>query len=154
MIRSTYCYTSRLVTSVLSSLILLVPLCGSGCSPNSKQIDADTQIVLIADESFMYPAKVTKPYTDTDTEVHIYIFNTEARKRIGNRVPRAQIAVTRKEPAKGWGTRKVVIDYYSEGDWVYIEGATEFFDHYTLLDDAGNSRKIELSDVRFSMPQH
>ena len=154
MLRSTYCNTSRLVTSVLSSLILLVPLCGSSCSPNNEQIDTDTQIVLIADGNFMYPAKVTKPYTDTDTEVHIYIFNTEVRESVGNRVPRKQIAVTRKEPAVGWGNRKVILDYYSDGDWIYIEGATEFLDHYTVPDNAGNSQKIALSDVRFSIPRH
>ena len=154
MPRSTYCNTSRLVTSVLSSLILLVPLCGSGCSPNNEQIDADTHIVLLADENFMYPAKVTKPYTDADAEVHIYIFNTEVRGRIGDRVPREQIAVTRKEPAAGWGNRKVIIDYYAGGDWIYIEGATEFLDHYSVPDGAGDNRKVALSEVRFSIPQH
>lgn len=154
MIRSTYCNTSRLVTSVLSSLILLGILCESGCTPSNEQIDANTQIVLIADGHFMYPAKVTKPYTDADAEVRIYIFNTEVRERVGDRVPREQILVTLKEPAAGWGTRKVIIEYYSDGDWVYTEGATEFFDHYTVPDVAGKTRKVALSDVRLATPRH
>ena len=144
---------AKIFISIPSGLMLLIALLAATCSCDRKQIDTSVQIVLIEVQNFMYLAKVTKPYTDTDAEVHVYIFNAEIREDIGDRVSRDRIATTRVKPPDGWGTHLFAIQYLWEKDWIYTEQAAEFADHYLVTLPHEQRRKVPLSDVRFPIPR-
>ena len=97
----------------------------------------------------MYLAEATTAYTDTDSELKVHIFNSEAREKVGDRIPRERVATTRVEPIDGWGSRPVALQYLWEKEWVYTQQAIEFADHYLVSVPRSEARKIALSDVRF-----
>lgn len=120
------------------------------CSCSEKQMNSE--IILIEEGDFMYPAKVTKAYTEKDSQIHVYIFNDTIREKIGNAILSSKLAAERAEPSKGWGTRLRAIQYFWKTEWIYTEDATEFEDHYLIPINNGDDRKIELKHIRFPIP--
>lgn len=141
--------------SLLALLVLALLLTLSACSILpffGKDRGETAEIVLITEGNFMYLAKVTKPYTDEDSEREVHIFNDAIREKVGDRISHARVATTRVKPLNGWGTRPVAIQYLWEGNWIYTEEATEFEDHYRVPTDADEQRKLEFKQVRFLIP--
>lgn len=110
--------------SLLALLVLALLLTLSACSILpffGKDRGETAEIVLITEGNFMYLAKVTKPYTDEDSEREVHIFNDAIREKVGDRISHARVATTRVKPLNGWGTRPVAIQYLWEGNWIYTE---------------------------------
>ena len=131
---------------VLTVLILIILI--SACSENVM----NSEIVLIKEGEYMYPAKVTNADTESDLQIQVYIFNDTVRGKVGDQIPADKVAVKRLKPPKGWGTRQVALQYLWNEEWIYAEDVTEFEDHYIVPTNAKENRKIELKHIRFPIP--
>ena len=139
------------LTSLFGGIALIMFM---ACHENT----VDSEIVFIGDGDYMYLARVTAPYPESDSQiphgklpVQVYVFNDPVREKVGSRISRNQVFATREKPPGGWGTRQVVLQYFQNGRWIYAEDVTEFEDHY-LLSIHGAQRKVDLKDVRFPIP--
>ena len=149
------CFTPKKMTQKLTSLLGGIALVMfMACHENT----VDSEIVFIGDGDYMYLARVTAPYTESDSQiphgklpVQVYVFNDRVREKIGSQVSRNQVLATRDKPPGGWGTRQVALQYFQNDTWIYAEDVTEFEDHY-LLSIHGEQRKIDLKAVRFPIP--
>ncbi len=112
----------------------------------------NTEIILIEVEDFMYPAKITKPYTESDKQIQVYIFNDKIREKIGESISISKLAAKRIKPSNGWGTRQLSLQFYRNSEWKYSEDVTEFEAYYLLPDNEVKDRKIELKHIRFPIP--
>ena len=112
---------------------------------------AESEIVLIGDTDYMYLARVTTPYTESDSRIQVYVFNDQVREKVGPWISRSQMLATREKPPGGWGTRQVALQYFWNDAWVYAENVTEFEDHY-LVPIKNEKRKVSLKEVRFPIP--
>ena len=110
-----------------------------------------SEILLIGDGDYMYLARVTAPYTESDSGIQVYVFNAPVRERVGSWISRTQILATREKPPGGWGTRQVALQYFWNDAWVYAEDVTEFEDHYLVLIN-NEKREVRLKEVRFPIP--
>ena len=99
----------------------------------------------------MYLARVTTPYTESDSQIQVYVFNDQAREKVGLQLPKHQVLASRVKPPGGWGTRQVALQYFWNDAWVYAEDVTEFEDHY-LVPINNEKRKVSLKEVRFPIP--
>ena len=134
--------------SLQNVIVLILSILMSACSEKTM----NTEIILIEDEKYMYPAKVTKTYAETDSQIHIYIFNDTIRDKIGDTISSSKLARKRTKPKKGWGTRQVALEYFRNEKWIYTEDVTEFENHYLIPINKGESIKIELTHIRFPIP--
>ena len=128
--------------------VLILILLISACSENVM----NSEIVLIKEGQYMYPAKVTKTSAESDLQIQVYIFNDTVRGKIGDQIPDSKVVAKRLKPPKGWGTRQVALQYFWNEEWIYTEDVTEFEDHYIIPITAEENRKIELKHIRFPMP--
>ncbi len=78
------------------------------------------EIILIEDKDSLYIAKVIEDSPINDLEVRIYIMCDEIRQKLGDRVPKSKIFTRRTYPINGWGTRKVILEYFHNGDWIIL----------------------------------
>ena len=148
-------FTSKKMLQKLTSLfggIALVMF--MACHENT----VDSEIVFIGDGDYMYLARVTAPYTESDSQIppgklpiQVYVFNDHVREKVGARISRNQVLATRDKPPGGWGTRQVALQYFQNNTWIYAEDVTEFEDHY-LLSINGEKRTVDLKEVRFPIP--
>ena len=129
---------------IVLSLIILI----SACSEESMK----PEIILIEEGDYMYPAKVTKTYAETDQQIQVYVFNDAIREIIGNSILKGKLTAKHSEPPKGWGTRQVALQYFWNGEWIYAEDVTEFEDHYLIPINIDENRRIELKHIRFPIP--
>lgn len=136
-----YVYTLTLLA--LSMTIFL-----SSCSEKPMK----EELIFIVDDDFMYPAKVIKEFTETDSQIKVYIFNDTIREKIGDVIPNSKLAAKRTEPQNGWGTHQLALQYYWNDEWIYSENVTEFEDYYLIPIDGGKDREIKLQHIRFPIP--
>ncbi len=136
-------YVSKYIIFILALAILI-----SACSEEPMK----SEIVLIEEGDYMYPAKVTKAYAAKDAQIHVYIFNDKIREKIGALISNNKIATKRTIPPKGWGTRQLALQYFWNDEWIYAENVTEFEDYYIVPVNDGKDKKIELKHIRFPIP--
>ena len=129
-------------------IVLTLTILINACSEKPM----NSEIILIEEGDYMYPAKVTETYTETDSHIHVYIFNDTIREKIGDSILRSKLAAKRAKPSKGWGTRQVALQYFWNEEWIYAEDVTEFEDHYLIPINESENRKIELKHIRFPIP--
>ena len=110
------------------------------------------EIILIEDDDYMYLAKVLNEYSETDTQIQVYIFNNKIREKIGDSIQNSKLAAKRTDPENGWGTRQLALQYYWNEEWVYSENVVEFEEYYLIPIEEGKDREIELKDIRFPIP--
>lgn len=145
------------IPASLPGAVLWIVLLISGCNifkTDNNESNTSQDLLLIAEGNFMYIAEPTAAYTDTDSELRVHIFNAAVREKVGDQVPRESVAATRVKPPEGWGSRPVALQYLWEGNWVYTQKAVEFADHYLVSLSEVETRKVALSDVRFSILVH
>lgn len=129
-------------------IVFTVILLTSGCSEKTMK----PEIILIEEGDYMYPAVVTETYAETDQHIHVYVYNDAMREKIGNSILRGKLAAEHSEPADGWGTRQVALEYFWNGEWTYAEDVTEYEDHYLIPINTDENRKVEFKDIRFPIP--
>lgn len=111
------------------------------------------EVVLIQEKDFMYLAKVTEDSEINDIEVRVHIFCDEIREKIGDKVPKSRILTRRREPEGGWGTREVMVEYFSDGEWKFATDVIEFEDYYLVPNQDGSKLKVECKDIRIPIPK-
>ena len=129
-------------------IVLVLTIFVSACSEH----DMNSEIILIEEDGYMYPAKVTQTYAETDSRIQVYIFNDTIREKIGDWIPTSKLAAKRPKPIKGWGTQQVALQYFWNETWIYAEDVTEFETHYLIPIDTGENRKIDIKHIRFPIP--
>ncbi len=111
------------------------------------------EIILIEDRDYLYIAKVMEDSHANNLEVKAYIMCDEIRKRLGETIPKSKIFTRRTYPKDGWGTRKVILEYFYNGDWIYSTDVVEFEDYFVIPNQDGNELKVTFQDVRFPVPR-
>lgn len=136
------------LTSLLRIIALTMFLFGNACNKNNMNL----KIVLIAEGDYMYLAQVTKPYKESDTQIHVYIFNDHVREKVGPQISSNKVEVQRTKPPEGWGTRQIAIQYFWNDEWIYTEDAIEFEDHYLISVNVKEKKRFNFKEVRFPIP--
>ncbi len=110
------------------------------------------ELILIEDGDYMYLAKVLNGYSESDTQIQVYIFNDKIREKIGDSIPNSKLAAKRTKPENGWGTRQLALQYYWNEEWIYSENVTEFEDYFLIPVEEDKDREIKLRHIRFLIP--
>ena len=106
------------------------------------------EILLIEDGAYGYFAEVTKDTQLNDTKISVRFFTKEIRKKLGNKISISAVITKREKPENGWGTQKVLLQYFDGKTWILSKDATVFEDHYLLPESVNSKRKISLNKVR------
>ena len=77
----------------------------------------------------------------------------EIRQRVGNNIPVSTVATKREMPLNGWGSQKVLLQYFDGRQWVFARGVTVFEDYYLLPESTIGERQLPLSKVRIPIIQ-
>ena len=110
-------------------------------------------IVLIANKGYSYLAEVTTDTKMSDTEVSVQLFAEDLRQEIGDKVSINSVVTKREKPKDGWGSQKILLQYFDGQQWVLSMDATVFEDHYLLPESIMGERKVPLSKVRIPIFQ-
>ena len=118
-----------------------------------KYLYSRGEILLIADEHYGYFAKVTADTHLNNSEVSIRFFAEEIGKKLGNTVSINAIVTTREKPENGWGTQKVLLEYFDRKAWIFSKDVTVFEDYYLLPESISGERKVPFNKVRIPIFQ-
>ena len=111
------------------------------------------EILLIEDGAYGYFAEVTKDTQLNDSEVSVRFFVKEIAKKLGDKISINAVATKREKPENGWGTEKVLLQYFDGETWILSRDGTAFEDHYLLPESVNSERKIPLNKVRIPIFQ-
>ncbi len=106
------------------------------------------EILLIEDGDYRYFAEVTKDTQLNNAEISVRFFTKEIRKKLGDKISINAVVTKREKPENGWGTQKVLLQYFDGKTWILSKDATVFEDHYLLPESVNSERKISLNKVR------
>ena len=81
-------------------------------------------------------------------EVSVRFFVKEIRKKLGDKISIDTVIAKREKPENGWGTQKVLLEYFDGKTWIFSKDATVFEDHYLLPESVNSERKIPFNKVR------
>ena len=112
------------------------------------------EILLIKADDYGYFAEVTKDTQLNDSEVFVQFFAKNIAKKLGDKIPINAVVTKREKPENGWGTQKVLLEYFDGKAWNFSKDVTEFQDHYLLPKSKNNERKIPLHKVRVPIIIH
>ena len=150
--------------SILAMLCLQVPLlsCGSKNGSNStepppqppptpveKPLYKKGEILLIeVEKDYKYFAEVTADTKAYATQIPIQFFVEDIHEEIGTKIPVSTVATKREKPKNGWGSQKILLQYFDGNQWILSEDATMFEDYYLLPESVEGERKVSLNRVR------
>ena len=118
-----------------------------------KHLYTQGEILLIADEHYGYFAEVTANTQLNDPEVSIRFFDKEIGKKLGEKIPINAVVTKREKPENGWGTQKVLLQYFDGKTWIFSKDVTVFEDHYLLPESVNSERKVSFNKVRIPIFQ-
>lgn len=107
------------------------------------------EYIIIEYRDFLYPARVVEDSDINTLDVSAYIFCDEIREKFGDKISKNIIHTRRVEPIEGWGKRKVMLEYLSDGEWESAMDALEFEDYFIIPGQDGNQLTISIKNVRF-----
>ena len=113
---------------------------------------AENTLIFFRSGRYRYIARVTK---NTDTEakdVPVYIFVAEIREEVGDSLTIDEVRSIRQVPPKGWGTRRVALEYFENAEWTFSWDVQEMENHYLLPGSDEDKRRVEFTQVRFRIP--
>ena len=113
-----------------------------------KNLYTRGEILLIADEGYGYLAKVTANTPLKATEVPVEFFHEDTRQKLGNNISVEAVTRKREKPKDGWGSQKVLLQYFDSNEWVVSRDVTVFEDHYLLPESISGERKVPFNKVR------
>ena len=111
------------------------------------------EILLIKVDNSGYFAEVTADTQLNDSEVSVRFYTKDIHKKLGDKIPINAIVLKREKPASGWGTEKVVLEYFDGKAWVYSQDVTVFENHYLFPKSINGERKMPFHKVRVPIPQ-
>ena len=128
---------------------------GTRLSPDEedKYLYTRGEILLIKDDAYGYFAEVTKDTQLNDSEVSVRFFVKEIAKKLGDKISIDAVITKREKPENGWGTQKILLEYFDGKTWIFSKDATVFEDHYLLPESVNSERKISLNKVRIPIFQ-
>lgn len=118
-----------------------------------KHLYTRGEILLIEDDAYGYFAEVTKDTQLNDSEVSVRFFVKEIAKKLGDKISINAVITKREKPENGWGTQKVLLEYFDGKTWIFSRDGTAFEDHYLLPASVNSERKISLNKVRIPIFQ-
>ena len=128
---------------------------GTRLTPDEEEKHLYTrgEILLIADEHYGYFAEVRTNTQLNDPEVSVRFFVKDIHKKLGDKIPINAVVTKREKPENGWGTQKVLLQYFDGKTWVLSKDVTVFEDHYLLPESVNNEREVPFNKVRVPMFQ-
>ena len=111
------------------------------------------EILLIADEHYGYFAEVTADTQPNDPEVSVRFFVKEIGKKLEEKIPINAVVTKREKPENGWGTQKVLLEYFDGKTWIFSKDVTVFENHYLLPESVNSERKVPFNKVRIPIFQ-
>jgi hypothetical protein len=111
------------------------------------------EILLITYEHYGYFAEVTADTQLNDSEVSVRFFDKEIGKKLGEKIPINAVITKREKPENGWGTQKVLLQYFDGKTWILSKDVTVFEDHYLLPESVDSERKVPFNKVRIPIFQ-
>lgn len=111
------------------------------------------EILLIKDDAYGYFAEVMKDTQLNDTEVSVRFFTKEITKRLGDKISINTVITKREKPENGWGTQKVLLQYFDGKTWILSKDVTVFEDHYLIPESVNSERKIPFDKIRIPIFQ-
>ena len=106
------------------------------------------EILLIEAEGYKYFAEVTANTKLSTTQVPVRFFVADIRQKIGNKTAVDSVVTKREKPKYGWGSEKVLLQYFDGTQWVLARDVAVFEDYYLLPESFQGDRKVPLSKVR------
>ena len=123
---------------------------GTRLSPDEeeKYLYTRGEILLIEADSYGYFAEVTADTHLNDSDISVRFFDKEIGKKLGNNVSISAIVTKREKPENGWGTQKVLLQYFDGKTWILSKDAKTFEDYYLLPESVNGERKVPFNKVR------
>jgi len=106
------------------------------------------EILLIETDGYGYFAEVIEDTQLNDSEVSVRFFVKEIAKKLGDKISINTVVTKREKPENGWGTQKVLLQYFDGKTWISSEDVTVFEDHYLLPESISGERKVPFNKVR------
>ena len=107
-----------------------------------KYLYSRGKILRVADEDYGYFAKVTADTHLNASEVFVQFFAKEIGEKLGNKVSINAVITKREKPENGWGTQKVLLQYFNGKTWIFSKDVTVFEYHYLLPESVNSERKM------------
>ena len=107
-------------------------------------------ILYINVEDYYYIAKVMTDTHISDSEVEVWLFVDDIRKKVGTEVLITHIYSKRERPPQGWG-KKIAVEYFDGEKWHHSWNVKMFEDHYQLPEPS--KRKLAFDQVRLPKPK-
>ena len=128
---------------------------GTRLSPTEeeKYLYRQGEILLINADNYGYFAEVTTETQQNDPEVSVRFFAKDIRKKLGDRISINAVVTKREKPENGWGTQKVLLEYFDGEAWVFSKDVTVFENHYLLPELINGERKVAFNKVRIPIFQ-
>ena len=111
------------------------------------------EILQIETNNYGYLAEVTEDTKLNAPEVSVRFFVKEIDKKLGDKVSINAVITKREKPENGWGTEKVLLQYFDGKTWVFSKDVTVFENHYLLSESANNEREVPFNKVRIPIFQ-
>lgn len=117
-------------------------------APVEKNRYEKGDILLVTGKDYAYFAEVTAGTKLSANEVPVQFFVKDIRKTLGNKVSLKAIRGKREKPKEGWGSQKVLLQYFDGNKWVAARDVIVFEDFYLLPESVEGDRRVPLSKVR------
>ena len=111
------------------------------------------EILLIEADGYGYFAEVTEDTRLNDLEIVVRFFVKEIGKKLEDKIPINAVVTKREKPKNGWGTQKVLLEYFDGEAWVFSKDVSVFEDHYLLPELTNSERKVPFDRVRIPIFQ-
>lgn len=116
--------------------------------PPEKNLYNKGEILLIEVEGYKYFAEVTTNTKVSAKQVSVKFLVEDIRKEVGNKVAVDAVTTKREKPKDGWGSQKVLLQYFDGQQWLFARDAAVFEDYYLLPESVQGERKVPLSRAR------
>ena len=122
-------------------------------TPEPPPVYTRGEILVIEAEGYKYYAEVTADTKRSATEVPIRFFVETIRQKVGDKTPANTVVGKREKPQNGWGSQKILLQYFDGQQWIVSKNVTVFEDHYLLPESIVGERKLSLNQVRIPIFQ-
>ena len=112
------------------------------------------EILLIEADNYGYFAEVMEDTQLNDSEVSVRFFVEEIAKKLGDKISINAIVTKREKPEDGWGTQKILLQYFDGKTWIFSKDVTVFEDHYLLPESVSGERNVPFNKVRTLILRH
>ena len=122
--------------------------------PAHRHVYETDDIVLVKAEDHLYLARVMADVHTTDTEIELWLYVDDIRRKLGTEIPVRRVSGKREKPKEGWGKKKIALEYLDKETWVFSWDVEVFANYYQAPATGNQKRRLEFDEVRYTIPQH